>query len=151
MVLDKVPERTFVATYRFICRTANCLQPDRVYKYLVCLEKHIMGNGVHVSRRFECFHSLNHLNNPMFTSLQPLFGFLATFFCYLSIDYICCNILLRKEKLQCFPCNTYSYCASLTRSVPATAATMKLRRQSENRSRQSLWYESDDIPSKKVR
>ena len=49
MVLDKVPERTFVATYRFICRTANCLQPDRVYKYLVCLEKHIMGNGVHVS------------------------------------------------------------------------------------------------------
>lgn len=110
MVLDKVPERTFVATYRFICRTANCLQPDRVYKYLVCLEKHIMGNGVHVSWRFECFHSLNHLNNPMFTSLQPLFGFLATFFCYLSIDYICCNILLRKEKLQCFPCNTYSYC-----------------------------------------
>lgn len=35
-------------------------------------------------------------------------------------------------------------------SVPAAAATMKLRRQSENRSRQSLWYDSDDIPSKKM-
>lgn len=42
MVLDKVPERTFVATYRFICRTANYLQPDRVYKYLVCLKKWVM-------------------------------------------------------------------------------------------------------------